>query len=301
MCEGSSKEPEKVQYEVPPPLSPDLNNTSSSLGASDEDASLRSADVPNGTAGGDGVDSSPSLSREDSLVNALVAEAAVEVAADENTSTQEGQPGEQPIPSDHPVPGEPSIPGEHPVPGEQLIPGEHPVPVDRPIPSDHPASTDQPITTGDHCNSDEHPVPVDHPIPTECPVLDLLVPLDQSVPDSWVTMEADFLSFSNLMIPLISRTFFGDPNLKIGSGKLRLVWIDGAITRGRVLRLMNTMETGTHLQMEEMSRIDVKAFRLEPLSPPGIMTVDGERMPYGPMQCQIHPNMACTFSRRRKT
>lgn len=137
--------------------------------------------------------------------------------------------------------------------------------------------------------------------PANLPPTDLLVPLDQPVPDTWTTKEDNFLSINPIMIPYLSSDFFGDRELSIGSGSIRIMWIDGNITRRRVFNMMTSAESGKHTELDEVYRIDVKAFRLEPLSPPGIMTVDGEVVPYGTMQAQVHPQLARVMTRRRKS
>ena len=100
----------------------------------------------------------------------------------------------------------------------------------------------------------------------------------------------------------MSSDFYGDPGLPIGSGNLRLLWVDGNdITRKGVLDVMTRSGGGTHTELENVCRIDVKAFRVEPLTETGIMTVDGEVTEYGTMQAQVHPRLGRVMSRRRKT
>lgn len=141
-----------------------------------------------------------------------------------------------------------------------------------------------------------HPSP-----PTNLPQTDLLVPLDQPLPDTWVTKEDNFLCITPLLVPYMSSDFFGDREMGIGTGNIRLMWVDGNISRWGVFNVMTSAETGKHTELGEVYRIDAKAFRLEPLSPPGLMTVDGEVVTYGTMQAQVHPHLARVISRRRKS
>ena len=137
--------------------------------------------------------------------------------------------------------------------------------------------------------------------PSNLPPTDLLVPLDQTLPDTWVTKEDRFLCINPMMVAYMSSDFFGDREIVMGTGNIRLMWVDGNITRKCVYNVMTSAGTGKHTEMDEVYRVDVKAFRLEPLSPPGLMTVDGEVVHYGTMQAQVHPQMARVMSRRRKT
>ena len=133
------------------------------------------------------------------------------------------------------------------------------------------------------------------------PPTDLLVPLEQPLPDTWVTNEADYLGIIPIMITHLSRSSFGDANFEIGSGKIRLMWIDGSISRSGALKLFSGTDTGKHVDMAEVKVIDVRAFRIDPITPNGTITVDGEKVRYGPIQAQIHPHMATVMSRKRRT
>ena len=132
------------------------------------------------------------------------------------------------------------------------------------------------------------------------PPTNLLMPLSSPVPETWISMEGDYLNISMLTIPFLSRTSIGDSSLEIGSGKIRIVWIDGAATRFETLKVFANSETGRHVEMDQVKVIDAVAFRIEPTTPDGIMTVDGEQISYGPIQGQVHPHMCSVMSRKRK-
>lgn len=143
-------------------------------------------------------------------------------------------------------------------------------------------------------------VPASSPPPTVPPKADLLVPLDQPLPPTWTTKEDDFLAFNPAMISHLSSENFIDRNFSMGTGKFRLLWMDGSTTRANALNIMASSGSGNHVNLPKVFTKDVRAFRLEPLSPPGMLTVDGEKMPYGPMQAQVHPRLARLMSRKRK-
>jgi len=131
------------------------------------------------------------------------------------------------------------------------------------------------------------------------PLTNLLVPLDSPVPETWVTVEDDYININFLTVPCLSRTFFGDPNVKLGSGKMHIVTIAGTSTRRDVLQIVKKSEKGTQIEMDQIKVVEALAFRLEPLTD-GILVVDGEQVSYGPIQGQVHPRLFSVMSRKRK-
>ena len=97
----------------------------------------------------------------------------------------------------------------------------------------------------------------------------------------------------------MAHNFFGDPTFAIGTGKIRLVIVNGQISRLGMFGLLTKTDTGEHVEMNGVLRKDAMAFRLEPLTSPGMLTIDGEEMYYGPLQCQIHPTLAFMCRKRR--
>ena len=132
------------------------------------------------------------------------------------------------------------------------------------------------------------------------PKADLLPSLSGPVPENWETIERDFLAITPLMIPHMAHNFFGDPAFAIGAGKIRVIIVDGQISRLGMFGLLTKADTGEHLEVNGVLRKDVMAFRLEPHTSPGMLTVDGEEVYYGPLQCQIHPTLARVMCRKRR-
>ena len=132
------------------------------------------------------------------------------------------------------------------------------------------------------------------------PKADLLPSLLGPIPENWETIERDFMAVTLLMIPHMAHNFFGDPAFSIGTGKIRVVIIDGQISRLGMFGLLTKADTGDHLEMNGVLRKDVMAFRFEPHTAPGMLTIDGEEVYYGPLQCQIHPTLARVMCRKRR-
>ncbi|KAI5624193.1 sphingosine kinase 2, partial [Silurus asotus] len=132
--------------------------------------------------------------------------------------------------------------------------------------------------------------PVDPP-----PLDDLLPPLDQPLPTrDWVTIEGDFVLVLAIYQSHLGADLFAAPHAQFDDGLIHLTFVRAGISRATLLRLFLAMERGTHLSLTSpyVSHVPARAFRLQPLSSRGTLTVDGELVPYGPLQAQIHPSMA---------
>uniref|UniRef100_A0A3B5MRE1 sphingosine kinase n=1 Tax=Xiphophorus couchianus TaxID=32473 RepID=A0A3B5MRE1_9TELE len=132
-------------------------------------------------------------------------------------------------------------------------------------------------------------------LPFDVPRDDLLPPLDQPLPTrDWVTIEGDFVLVLALYQSHLGADLHAAPHARFDDGLIHLTFVRAGISRATLLRLFFAMEKGNHhsLSSPYVSHITCKAFRLQPLSPRGTLTVDGELVPYGPLQAQIHPSMA---------
>ncbi|XP_029440557.1 sphingosine kinase 2 [Rhinatrema bivittatum] len=119
---------------------------------------------------------------------------------------------------------------------------------------------------------------------------DLLVPLDKPVPGDWVTLEADFVLVLAIYQSHLGADLFVAPFASFGEGLIHLFFVKAGISRAAMVRLFLAMERGSHFELEypHFTHVPVRAFRLEPLTSKGILTVDGERVEYGPIQGQVH-------------
>ena len=138
------------------------------------------------------------------------------------------------------------------------------------------------------------------------PRTDLLVPLTEPVPDNWVTKEGNFHLVCAAMMPMVINSipqsiYFTDPSTPFEAGSVRLIWSSERFSRSTAAKTMIGSHEITTADKDKFVRVDVKAFRLEPETAPGNMSVDGDLVPYGPIQCQVHQGLVRVMSRRRKT
>lgn len=132
-------------------------------------------------------------------------------------------------------------------------------------------------------------------LPLNLPRDDLLPPLDQPLPTrDWVTIEGDFVLVLALYQSHLGADLHAAPQARFDDGLIHLTFVRAGISRATLLRLFFAMERGTHHSVSSpyVSHVTCRAFRLQPLSARGTLTVDGELVPYGPLQAQVHPSMA---------
>lgn len=128
----------------------------------------------------------------------------------------------------------------------------------------------------------------------------LLVPLDQPIPSHWTVVPEDqFVLVLALYQSHLAADLFTAPMVKsLGEGNINLFYATSRLSRGSLLKLFLSMEKGTHLDTEipHLTHVPVTAFRVEPFQNTGIMTVDGEVIPCGPIQGQIHRGLGSVIS-----
>ncbi|KAI5108665.1 sphingosine kinase 1 [Silurus meridionalis] len=148
------------------------------------------------------------------------------------------------------------------------------------------------------CNSNNAHKPnwtSESPGTTQGPPDTLLVPLDQPVPAHWtVVKEEDFVLVMAVYQSHLAEDLIAAPASRLDDGVMHLIYVKAGISRQALLCLFLAMEKGAHLSTNcpFVVYVKVRALRLEPYSPKGTITVDGEAVEYGPVQAQIHGSLA---------
>lgn len=128
--------------------------------------------------------------------------------------------------------------------------------------------------------------------------LKYLKPFNEVLPQDWFTIEENFIFVLIVNLPLIAKDFNASPNSKFDDGQLLLIFIREGISKLELLKLFDDTETGVYLNNPKVEYIPVKAFRIEPLTSQGCFMVDGERVPYGPIQGEVLPSLANVIAKR---
>ncbi|XP_072319672.1 sphingosine kinase 1-like [Eucyclogobius newberryi] len=127
------------------------------------------------------------------------------------------------------------------------------------------------------------------------PPASLLPPLDRPVPGDWVVVpEEEFVLVLAMYQSHLAEDLYAAPDSALEDGLIHLLYVKAGISRAALLRLFLMMEKGTHLTTNcpHLVHTKARALRLEPQSPKGIITVDGEVVEYGPVQAEVHRGLA---------
>ncbi|XP_030317822.1 sphingosine kinase 1 isoform X2 [Calypte anna] len=156
-----------------------------------------------------------------------------------------------------------------------------------------PSSRDPPGTLP---NGQAGPVPLGTEVSGGAlPADSLLVPLCQPVPGHWtVVPEEEFVSVYAIYQSHLGTNLLMAPAAGLHDGCIHLFYLRAGISRLALLKIFLAMARGTHLDLNcpHLRYVPVRAFRLEPRTAAGIMTVDGEALACEPVQGQIH-NRLC--------
>uniref|UniRef100_A0A3Q3EY66 Sphingosine kinase 1 n=1 Tax=Labrus bergylta TaxID=56723 RepID=A0A3Q3EY66_9LABR len=123
----------------------------------------------------------------------------------------------------------------------------------------------------------------------------LLPPLDQQLPGDWVLVqEEDFVLMLAMYHSHLAEDLLAAPGAAPDDGVIHLFYVRAGISRAALLKLFLAMEKGEHLGTicQHLVYVKVRALRLEPFSPKGIITLDGEVVEYGPLQAEVHRGLA---------
>lgn len=123
----------------------------------------------------------------------------------------------------------------------------------------------------------------------------LLLPLDKPLPSDWeVVQEEQFVLVLAMYQSHLGEDMVTAPDATVDEGVIHLYYVRAGISRSALLRLFLAMEKGALLSTncQHLVYTKVRALRLEPHSPKGIITVDGEVVEYGPVQAEVHRGLA---------
>ena len=108
-------------------------------------------------------------------------------------------------------------------------------------------------------------------------------------------MDSDFVMVYTAHTSHMSSDCFLAPNARLDDGVIWLLYLTGDVSKSQVLNFLVSLESGRHTELPYVHLVPVRAFRLEPRG--GLLTVDGELIPTGPVQARVLPSVANVMSR----
>jgi len=112
-------------------------------------------------------------------------------------------------------------------------------------------------------------------------------PLSAQLEDQspWKKILDDFTVFWGCNTEWVAWNSKPAPGARLSDGTWQLVLLRGrSASRTRLLRFLLGQETGEHIRVPGVEIVRCRAFRLIPRSKGGILALDGERLPFGPVQ-----------------
>ncbi|EJT73110.1 hypothetical protein GGTG_09960 [Gaeumannomyces tritici R3-111a-1] len=124
--------------------------------------------------------------------------------------------------------------------------------------------------------------------------------INDKIPDGWETFSLDKLGnfyCGNMAYMMPENNMFSAAC--IDDGLLDLVTVDGDISPLKSVSLMTSVENGKFFDDPLVSYRKVSAYRVTPRNQAdGYISIDGERVPFEPFQCEVHRSLGLVISRR---
>jgi sphingosine kinase len=80
-------------------------------------------------------------------------------------------------------------------------------------------------------------------------------------------------------------------------GLIDVVTIDGRVSRGTAITMMNEIPSGRFFDMPEVNIRKASAFRLTPHQKDGYISIDGERVPFEAFQAEVHQGLGTILTK----
>ena len=131
----------------------------------------------------------------------------------------------------------------------------------------------------------------------DCKGTTLLVPLADPVPSTWTTIDdGEYVGIVFTYMSHLSQDVMCWPGREFDEGCIQIQLVKYPQPRKNLLALMEAFQDGSHIEKKLVEDVYVRAFRLEPITESGNMTVDGESIEYGPVQGEVMNYKACVLT-----
>jgi len=127
---------------------------------------------------------------------------------------------------------------------------------------------------------------------------DVIIPsLNEPITNAWRTVTDDsFISISALLLSHVGQKEMMHANEQLSTGSIKLTLLNSNLSASQMLNVWNQIGTETGIVDESFNSVSIincSAVRISPITHYSkILTLDGERLPYQPVQCSILPSAA---------
>ncbi len=112
----------------------------------------------------------------------------------------------------------------------------------------------------------------------------------------WQVIEDEFVFLWAMNTPWAAHDMNVTPHARLDDGAIDVLIMRKGTSRLEILQALLLCGKGEHLDLPHLEYYKVKSFRLEPLTPKGLLVVDGEPVNYSPLKVAVIPNLACIHS-----
>jgi sphingosine kinase len=122
--------------------------------------------------------------------------------------------------------------------------------------------------------------------------------VDDDLPAGWaMTPYPNLGNFYAGNMAYVSKDSNFFPAALPNDGAMDLVTVDGDISRLRAVALTETVADGSVIDQKEVRYRKVLGYRIVPRQKDGYISIDGERMPFGAFQAEVHEGLGCVLSK----
>ena len=124
--------------------------------------------------------------------------------------------------------------------------------------------------------------------------------LSKPLPGCWKFVDGEFLLMAISLVPYAAHNFKVAPTAQVGKGIFHISYVPGSANRTQLIGMMLKMSDGI-IDHPACISLKAKAFRLEPITTPGLLTLDGEVIDYNTLQCEPFPGLCRVMTRKRQS
>ncbi|CAG8075398.1 unnamed protein product [Penicillium salamii] len=118
------------------------------------------------------------------------------------------------------------------------------------------------------------------------------------LPQDWDTIPGETMgNFYAGNMAIMSKDTNMFPATLPNDGLMDVVTIDGRVSRGTAITMMNEIPSGRFFDMPELILRKASAFRLTPHQREGYISIDGERVPFEAFQAEVHQGLGTILTK----